>query len=248
MGADSRQADENPSGPGRGTRHHRRSSARSLVLPVILGATIGLAGCSGADERPRAAGTTPTTVAAEASNTGSGSAAASSGTSGRSAGGPRQVSTGSDTLPFVADTKPDISNEIEGSPVLVSVAKGRHDGYVRYVFRFDHSDPEGHQPWRQFARPAWDVRYVPQDEAVFDGSGDPVANAGAAAHLRISFAANMHDEAGGSTLQTSIGDQDELVFGGDYEGSVRWFYGSDRQRPFRALYAGDGRVVVDIVD
>jgi len=151
------------------------------------------------------------------------------------------------SLPFVADTKPDVSTEREGSPVLGSVSKGFHDGYVRYVFTFYHDDFEGHQPWRQYARPAWDVRYVPRSEAVQDGSGEPVVNVGAEAHLKIRFEADMHDSVGHSSLQSSVGDEDALVFGGDFEHRVTWFYGSDAQRPFRVEYVGDGRVLVDVV-
>jgi len=150
-------------------------------------------------------------------------------------------------LPFVADTRPDISTEREGSPVLGLVTKGVHDGYVRYVFTFYHDDPEGHQPWRQYARPAWDVRYVPSSEAVHDGSGEPVVNVGANAHLKIRFEADMHHSVGHSSLQSSVGDEDALVFGGDFESRVTWFYGADAERPFRVMYVGDGRVVVDVV-
>jgi hypothetical protein len=151
-------------------------------------------------------------------------------------------------LPFVADTKPDTSTVREGYPVLVSVTQGEHPGYRRYVFTFRHADPEGHQPWRQFARPAWDARYVPQSQAVMDGSGDPAPNAGAAAHLRIAFDADMHYADGRSSLERSVNDFPmDLVFGGDFENRVTWFYGAAKQLPFRVEYVGDGRVAVDIV-
>lgn len=215
---------------------------RATACLVVAGVAMALSGCSRAGgPRPAGAGTSvPTTSAGSAPTTsGSGSAAASA----------RPVtSTAPAALPFNADTNPDVSTVRDGNPVLVSVTKGEHAGYVRYVFRFNHSDPDGHQPWRKFAQPPWDVRYVPQSDAVQDGSGKPVVNVGAPAHLRIRFDANMHDGAEGqNTLQTSVSDEDALAFGGDFEGQVRWFYGSDRERPFRVFYAGDGRVVVDIV-
>jgi hypothetical protein len=39
----------------------------------------------------------------------------------------------------------------------------------------------------------------------------------------------------------------DLVFGGDFENQVTWFYGAEEERPFRALYVGAGRVAVDVV-
>lgn len=151
-------------------------------------------------------------------------------------------------MPFVADTRPDVSTEREGYPVLVAVRQGEHQGYRRYVFHFEHADPEGRQPWRKYARPSWDARYVPGSEAVMDGSGDPVANAGAPAHLRIQFQADMHYADGRSSLRSSVSDEPpDLVFGGDFENQVTWFYGADKEQPFRVFYVGEGRVAVDIV-
>lgn len=155
---------------------------------------------------------------------------------------------GQQRQPFVADTNPDASSTIEGFPVLVSVAQGEHEGYRRYVFTFEHADPEGRQPWRESARPAWDVRYVPSSEAVMDGSGDPVANVGAKSHLRIRFQADMHYADGRSSLVDSVTDEPpDLVFGGDFEHQVNWFYGASQERPFRVIYVDGGRVAVDII-
>ncbi len=216
---------------------------------------IALSGCSGSDpSKPKAAAAdAPVTAVPASPSTASGSPATTSGSPGKTSGSPtastRAAFAEAVTLPFVADLNPDVSSERDGSPVLVSVTKGDHDGYVRYVFTFNHSDPDGHQPWRRFARPAWDVRYVSRDEAVQDGSGTPVVNVGANAHLKIRFDANMHDGAEGqNTLQSSVSDEDALAFGGDFERRVTWFYGSERQRPFRVIWVGDGRVAVDIVD
>jgi len=147
----------------------------------------------------------------------------------------------------VADTQPDVSSETDGYTSLVLVRKGFHEGYVRYVFQFRYADPEGHQPGKEWGRPAWDARYVPASEAVQDGSGIPVSNAGAKAHLRISFKANMRDNDGDSTIQDSVSLDDPLVFGGDFEGHILWYFGADAERPFRVEYVGDGRVAVDIV-
>ncbi len=239
-----------PPGPGRGgDRHRGRTSVVSGCLALAAAVLMALSGCSRGDpSKPTAAAAdAPTTTAP--TTTAPTKAAAPATTSGSPAPATRTGSAGGVTLPFVADTKPDTSSERDGNPVLVSVAKGEHDGFVRYVFTFNHSDRDGHQPWRRFARPAWDVRYVSRDEAVQDGSGAPAVNVGANAHLKIRFDANMHDGAEGqNTLQTSVSDEDALAFGGDFEGRVTWFYGSDGERPFRVFWVGDGRVAVDIVN
>ena len=231
-------------------RRRRRWLGACLVLVTGLGAAAS--GCSGGgDDQPAAAGQpTETTEAAPPSSTvspetttGSGSPQQAPGTTANGSGSQQQ-----NRLPFTADTRPDTSSVREGYPVLVSVRQGEHPGYRRYVFTFHHADPEGHQPWRRFARPAWDVRYVSSSQAVMDGSGDPVANAGAAAHLRIVFHADMHYADGRSSLESSVSDEPpDLVFAGDFENRVTWFYGAARQLPFRVEYVGDGRVAVDIV-
>ena len=39
----------------------------------------------------------------------------------------------------------------------------------------------------------------------------------------------------------------DLVFGGDFEHQVNWFYGASQERPFRVIYVDGGRVAVDII-
>lgn len=148
--------------------------------------------------------------------------------------------------PFPADTKPDVSSVQQGFPVLVAVTKGAHPGYVRYVFEFTNNDPQGHSPL--VARPAWDVRYVPKSEAVMDGSGEPVPVGGREPlHIRFDGAA-MHWDDGRSSLSRSVPDHDPLVFGGDFEGTVAWFLGLDKQEPFRVFFTDNNKVVVDVVN
>jgi hypothetical protein len=113
------------------------------------------------------------------------------------------------------------------------------------VSRFVNADPDAHQSVGSEARPPWDVRYVPENEVVQDGSGNPVP-IGGAAHLRILFRANMHHDDGTSSLETSVRDDGDLAFASDFEGHVVWFYGADTEEPFRVEYVGDGRVAVDI--
>ncbi len=223
------------------TSTDRRHRCLGACLVVATGVMLVYSGCSqgGVDEPTATAA--PTTTTTESGPSSGPDRAETSGKAGSAA-------TKEQTVPFVADTNPDLSNEREGFPVLVAVRHGEHNGYRRYVFTFDHADPEGHQPWRRRARPAWDVRYVPASQAVMDGSGHPVANAGAKAHLRIQFQADMHYADGRSSLKRSVSDEPpDLVFGGDFENQVTWFYGAEKERPFRVLYVGDGRVAVDVV-
>jgi hypothetical protein len=214
------------------------------VLATGLG--VAASGCSGRSGDRQTVGDQPATTtkgaAATSATPGLGSGRQSSPTSGASQSQPAKP------LPFAADTKPDTSTTVEGYPVLVSVTQGEHNGYRRYVFTFRHMDPEGHQPWRVFARPAWDVRYVPASQAVMDASGDPLPNGGAAAHLRIVFHADVHDREGHSTLERSVNDEPpDLAFAGDFENRASWVYGAPIEQPFRVEYVGDGRVAVDIV-
>ncbi|MDP8930688.1 MAG: hypothetical protein M3O70_19505, partial [Actinomycetota bacterium] len=120
-----------------------------------------------------------------------------------------------------------------------------HPGYVRYVFEFASNHPEGHSPL--VARPAWNVRYVPESEAVMDGSGKPVP-VGGSERLRIDFeGAAMHWDDGSVSLTRSVPDHDPLVFGSDFEGTVAWFLGLDKQTPFRVFFTDNNKVVLDVV-
>jgi len=220
----------------------RRKRFRAPLV-VVTGGMLVLSACSGGGGDESKAATPSTTMAAPVPTSVPGAAE----TSGVSAPA-GSAKTNAQSQPFVADTNPDVSSEREGYPVLVSLTQGDHLGYRRYVFTFAHADPEGHQPWRKDGRPAWDVRYVPASQAVMDGSGDPVANAGAKAHLRIQFQADMHYADGSKSLKGSVTDAaPDLVFGGDFENQVNWFYGAEKERPFRVSYVGAGRVAVDIV-
>jgi len=205
-------------------------------LVVVTGAMLVLSACSGGSDEPKAAAVPTTTTAAPAPSS-----------------VPVAAESKDQSQPFVADTNPDVSSEREGYPVLVSLTQGDHAGYRRYVFTFAHADPEGQQPWRKDGRPPWNVRYVPASQAVMDGSGDPVANAGANAHLRIQFQADMHYADGSKSLEGSVTDAaPDLAFGGDLENQVNWFYGAEfhgaeKKRPFRGSYVGGGGLAVDIM-
>ena len=155
------------------------------------------------------------------------------------------TTTAGQTMPFVANARPDTSSTTQGFPVLLSVTKADHPGYVRYVFEFDDNPPDGQRA--DDARPAWDVRYVPRSQVVHDGTGFPVTVEGAAV-LRITFQhAWMHWDDGSTSLRHPPDAYQRLRFGGDFEGYVTWFLGVDGERPFRAFFAHGDKVVVDVV-
>ena len=222
--------------PNSGRRRWAATTVMALAAVAVLSA------CSGGDGGQQTAGAAPTAQVPPTAAPPAGASPA------RGRGPTSSTNPARAALPFAADTGPEVSSVAEGYPVLVSVTQGEHDGYRRYVFTFKHADPEGHQPWREFARPAWDVRYVPASQAVMSGSGEPVVNAGANAHLRMVFTADMHYADGRNALTRSVNDEPpDLAFGGDFENRVSWFYGAQSQRPFRVTYVGQGRVAVDIV-
>lgn len=155
------------------------------------------------------------------------------------------------TLPFVADTRPDTSPPPQGFSTLVGVDRGEHPGYVRYVFHFEYHDfhVEGHHREGGAAgpfRPAWNVRYVPRSQVARHGSGHPVPVEGAAV-LEITFeGASLQRRDGSIPLQGPL-DLYDLRFGGAFEGYVTWFLGLDGERPFRAFSTDGDKVVVDVV-
>jgi hypothetical protein len=224
---------------------------RSARYPVAVAAmtALGLVACSG--DEPTDAGSAPlrSTSTTEAPEPAGGEAttteppAPGTGPAGEGRNG-GTVDPSPPAMPFVADTRPDTSPPAQGFSILVSLTKGEHPGYVRYVFDFEDHSPEGLRGAP--ARPAWDVRYVPRSEVVQDGSGFPVSVEGDAV-LRITFeGAAMHWEDGSDSLRQPVDAYDRLRLGGDFEGYVTWFLGLDEERPFRAFWA-DGKVVVDVV-
>src|SRR5947209_4931237 len=233
MSAISRELDRPPSGSAETAETGRRASRsspsrrrRSLVggIGAVAVASAVLAGCSGGRSAlPVAQTPAPSsTVAAppsSPSNAGAGTSAPIGSGSRTGPVGSRSGSSGGSkaSLPFVADTKPEVSTASAGTPLLISVTKESRTGYRRYVFEFTNNDPEGHSPLMA-TRPPWDVAYVPPAQAVMDASGEPVPHGNVV--LRIHFKASMHTDDGRSSLRRSVGDEDALVFGGDFEGNV----------------------------
>ncbi|MDP9020545.1 MAG: hypothetical protein M3N25_07065 [Actinomycetota bacterium] len=222
-------------------------SSRYLALAV---AALGVAACSGSG--PTDAGSAPLRPTSTSTSEPAGEEAPTTTEASPPATAPEgqdrsggAAPPGGPAMPFVANTRPDTSTTTEGFPVLLSVTKGDHPGYVRYVFEFDDNPPEGRRA--DHARPAWDVRYVPRSQVVRHGSGAPVPVEGAAV-LNITFeGAAMHWDDGRTSLRHPMDAHPRLRFGGDFEGYVTWFLGLGGERPFRAFFTDGDKVVVDVV-
>jgi hypothetical protein len=124
------------------------------------------------------------------------------------------------------------------SPTLVDVRAGRHPGFGRVVFEFRGAVPE-HR-----------IDYV--DQLVQDGSGNPVAVAGAA-DLEVVFeGANAHDVDGTPTVSPrrfspGLPAVKELAQVGDFEAVVSYGIGVDSERPITvSTLSGPSRLVVDV--
>lgn len=259
MSTTSTESNRPPSGKGDDPdprRRRRAAGVRPLVVASLVLLSAVLAGCAGGGSSLPVAQTpapSSTVVPQPSSPTaaGAGAGKAAPATASGSRAGARATGTGSSspagarrTVPFAADTLPDVSTTNAGTPLLVSVTKETPTGYRRYVFGFVNDDPEGHSPLMA-VRPPWDVAYVPPAQAVMDGSGEPVRHGPVV--LRIHFKASMHPLDGRNSLRRSVGDEDALVFGGDFEGNVNWFLTVPTKTPFRVVYLGAGRVAVDVI-
>jgi hypothetical protein len=124
------------------------------------------------------------------------------------------------------------------APTLVDVRAGRHPGFDRVVFEFRGGVPE-HR-----------IDYV--DQLVQDGSGNPVAVAGAA-DLEVVFeGANAHDVDGTPTVSPrrfspGLPAVKELAQVGDFEAVVSYGIGVDSERPITvSTLSGPSRLVVDV--
>lgn len=151
---------------------------------------------------------------------------------------PDATAAPSDANTFPADTRPDTSTG-EGMPVtLTDVRVGHHATYDRVVLDFGES-----------GQPGWRIEYV--EQAVADGSGDPVEVAGThTLEVRLDHTSTP-DDTGVDFYDgpRSLAGRDtvaEVVVVGLFEGTTQLFVGVQGHRPFRAFWL-DGRVVIDIV-
>src|SRR5215211_7464143 len=126
----------------------------------------------------------------------------------------------------------------QSAPTLTDVRAGGHTGFDRVVFEFSGAVPE-HR-----------VGYV--DQLVQDGSGQPVAVAGAA-DLEVVFrGANAHRQDGSPTISprrfpTGLTAVKEVAQIGDFEAVVTYGIGVDRKRPLKvSTLSNPSRLVIDV--
>lgn len=142
--------------------------------------------------------------------------------------------------PFPADTSTDEGDGV-GDPVVVTdIDTGHHQTYDRIVLETDGGGQAG-----------WRVGYV--DEAVAQGSGQPIALAGDAV-LQIDLTntllpteTDLDVDAPGTRLD-GVHTIREILYGTTFEGTTRIVVGLDAETPFRVFALEDpARVVVDVV-
>jgi hypothetical protein len=207
-----------------------RSRAVLLISPVVAGFL--LAGCTGDDDAPDRAA--PSGSASETS--------ASSAPPAQPSGEDTAGDGTTDAPPFPANIDPDTGEASAGALVTVSdIRIGRHDGFDRVVLEVGG---EG--------LPGWDVRYV--DEAISQGSGDPVAVAGDAV-LQLTVTGVGYPEDTGVEAFSAPGPLraadtevvNELVLDSTFEGTTVAFVGTTHRRPFRVyLLEAPARVVLEV--
>lgn len=123
--------------------------------------------------------------------------------------------------------------------VLTGVTVGRHDGFVRVVFRFANLVP-GYSVKK--AGPPF----------VQDGSGAEVQVSGNG-HLELRLVARAHDDQGNPTVTTKriAGPANtsltEVVSTGDFEGIVNYVIGTTEAKDFAVFtLASPPRLVIDV--
>ena len=138
--------------------------------------------------------------------------------------------------PFTTAAKSGPASGLQAQLAAVSVS--RHATFDRIVLRF------------KFARPGYQVRYVPK--IIADGSGLPVAVLGSGKLLIRLEPARAHTVATGSPtvarrLTPLFPALRQLKISGDFEGVVSFGAGINGQKPFRVFtLTAPQRIVVDI--
>jgi hypothetical protein len=208
-----------------------RSRTVAAFLSALVASSIVLAGCGGDDSGRASSGSS---AAPDASGTS---------TAAPVADGDTAEDGSSDAPSFPGDTEPDTAEQSSDARATVSdIRLGRHDGFDRVVFEVGGS-----------GTPGWDVRYV--DQAVSQGSGDPVEVAGEAV-LQVTltgmgypYDTGVEEYAGGPLAADDARVVAEVVFDATYEGTTTAFVGTAGRTPFR-VYAleSPARVVVEVAD
>lgn len=199
------------------------------------------AGCSGGDPEPTAS-VTATHAATPAPTVSSPSATAPAETVVPSPAPPLTEDDPVDAAPFPADLAPDTSDASAGAFLSpVNLRFGVHDGFDRIVLDLEGS-----------GQPGWLSRYV--DDPRAEGSGEPVALAGAAS-LQTTVKGVVYPTEDGAKeyvgpmrfSPASGGVVEEVVYGPVFEGQMELYVGLSSEQPFRVFLLEDPtRVVIDI--
>jgi hypothetical protein len=233
------------------TSRGSRTGAAALAVAALL----AVAACTAADGGDDGGAASPTTSPGTSPTT----AEPSPTTSGPPSGSPTASPTGGDdggdggddtsgdeptgsAPPFAANTEPDTA-EPGGAAMLTvtDVRVGTHEGYDRVVFDLGGS-----------GTPGWRVEYV--DEAIDDGSGNPVAVDGEAILQVVISGTAMPADSGVEEYDGDTIDPDDteaveqVVYRFWFEGYTTSFIGVEGERkPFRVFSLTDpARVVVDV--
>ncbi|MEV7005671.1 hypothetical protein [Streptosporangium sp. NPDC051022] len=156
------------------------------------------------------------------------------------------VPTGSPSTPPRDGLKPptstkevEVKRTADGSALVTGARFAEHEGFDRVVI-----DLKGNAP-------GYSVRWVP--ELVQDGSGDPIDVKGGA-YLQVTITpANAHSDSGSTTwsggpvFQAELGNVQNVVKTGDFEGMVGVGIVLDHKAAFRVLeQKNPQRLIVDV--
>jgi hypothetical protein len=219
-------------------------SVRRLL--AVLTSLFVLSGCGGAQTASDTAGSggTSTPVSSELDTTSQPDATTSEITAAPAASEALTLSSDASTEMVATPSFPDSAGQ--RISLLTAVEAGRHEGFDRVVWTFDGDVP------------AYRVAYV-ERPITEDGSGAPIEVRGDATLQIILTPASGTDLSGedvrtiyegpdridGSGSGTSV--VEEVVLTGDFEATLSWVIGLDRQAPFTVTELADPtRVVIDI--
>jgi hypothetical protein len=210
-----------------------RATAPAAALVLLL----ALAGCAGGSPEASEASPTPSETASAAPSPEPSPAPSGDDDGGTATDEPADA----DAEPFPADTSTDTGVPGEGSVLTVTdVRVGAHDAFDRVVFDLGGT-----------GTPGWTVEYV--DEALDDGSGNPVEVGGdAVLQVRISGTAMPMDsgvvEYSGDPIDPGGAAVEQVVYRFVFEGYTTAFIGvAGEPRAFRVFaLENPTRVVVDV--
>ena len=216
-------------------------------LLAVVTSLLVLSGCGGAQtasDTVGSGGTSTPEMSSELDPSPQASAPAASESSAPTASEALTLSSEASTEMIATPSFPDSAGR--RISLLTTVEAGRHEGFDRVVWTFDGDVP------------AYRVAYV-ERPITEDGSGAPIEVRGDAA-LQIILTPASGTDLSGEEMRTiyegperidgsgsGMSVVEEVVLTGDFEATLSWVIGLDRQAPFAVTELSDPtRVVVDI--